>query len=69
MVIRIKSDYGEVYECGQEMTLEALKQAYEEANWMDDGDPIALNWSGWTEKEVLKFITDAWGIDYDIVTL
>jgi hypothetical protein len=68
MVIRIKNDFGEVYECGQEMTLDALKQDYDEANWVDNDDD-SIAWDGWTEQEVLKFITDAWGIDYEIVGL
>ena len=66
MVIRIKSDDGEVYECGQEMTMDDLKEAYDEANWVDN-DVDAIAWDGWTDQETLKFITDAWGIDYDII--
>lgn len=67
MLIRIKSDAGEVYERGHEMTLETLKQAYDEVNWVDN-DVDAIAWDGWTDQEVLKFITDAWGIDYEVIT-
>jgi len=66
MVIRIKSDDGEVYESGQEMTLDDLKKDYNEANWVDN-DVDAIAWDSWTDQEVLKFITDAWGIDYEII--
>ena len=66
MVIRIKSDNGEVYEHGQEMTLNGLKKDYDEANWVDN-DVDAIAWDGWTDQDVLKFITDAWGIDYEII--
>jgi hypothetical protein len=69
MTIRIKSDFGEVYECGQEITLETLKKDYEEANWIDnDIDTDSTAWDGWTEQEILKFIAGMWGIDYEIIS-
>ena len=40
MKIKILNDYGEVYDSGTIMTLEALKRDYEEANWVDNEDTI-----------------------------
>ena len=65
MKIKILNDYGEVYDSGTIMTLDALKRDYEEANWVDNEDTIA--WDGWSEIEILDFIADAWGIDYEII--
>ena len=67
MKIKILNDYGEVYDSGTIMTLDALKRDYEEANWVDNEDTIA--WDGWSEIEILDFIADAWGIDYEIIKL
>ena len=65
MKIKILNDYGEVYDSGTIMTLDALKRDYEEANWLEEDGAIA--WDGWSEIEILDFIADAWGIDYEII--
>ena len=65
MEIKILSDYGEVYDSGTIMTLDALKSDYEDANWVDNESTIA--WDGWSENEILDFIADAWGIDYEVL--
>ena len=67
MNIRIISDMGEVYEPDTIMSLEELKEAYEEANWMDEQDENAIAWDGWKESEIVRFIADAWGLDYEII--
>ena len=65
MKIRIKNDYGDVYENNTIMTLDTLKRDYEEANWFEEDGEIA--WDGWTEKEIIDFIADAWGIEYEVL--
>lgn len=65
MKIKIISDYGEVYESGTIMELETLKTDYEDANWVDNES--AISWDGWSENEILDFIADTWGIEYEVL--
>ena len=65
MKIKIISDYGEVYDSGTIMTLDALKSDYEDANWVDNESTIS--WDGWSENEILDFIADTWGIEYEVL--
>lgn len=65
MEIKILNDYGEVYDSGTIMTLDTLKRDYEEANLFEEDGTIA--WDGWSEIEILDFIADGWGIDYEIL--
>ena len=65
MEIKILNDCGEVYESGTIMELETLKTDYEDATWTDNESTIA--WDGWSENEILDFIADAWGIDYEVL--
>ena len=67
MEIKIISDYGEVYDSGTIMTLDTLKTDYEDATWTDNESTIA--WDGWSENEILDFIADAWGIDYEVISI
>lgn len=67
MQIKIIDDYEEVYENGEILSLDTLKKHYDEATWVDTEDEKGIAWDGWSDEEIVKFITDAWGIQYEII--
>ncbi len=67
MQIKIINDYGEVYESGEILSLDTLKKHYDQATLVDNGNEEGIAWDGWSDVEVVKFICDAWGIQYEVL--